>query len=87
MKRITFFVLLVVCAVVAAHSQDSGRQAPGDRQGVILPPSSASEKITVRGNLAISQGTIAVKSGDTTYLVPEVIKYSCFIDALKEGAR
>jgi len=86
MKRITLLVLLAVCAFAAAHSQNTTRQAPSNRQKVNQTPSSTPEKITVRGNLAVTQDMIAVISGNTTFLVPELKKYSGFIDDLKDGA-
>jgi len=85
MKRITLLVLLAVCAFAAVHSQNTTRQAPRNRQEVNQPSSSTSEKITVRGNLAVSQDMIAVRSGNTTFLVPELKKYSGSIDDLKDG--
>jgi len=50
-------------------------------------PELTAEKLTVTGNLTIAQGMIAVKSGETTYIVPGLIRYAGFIDSLKDGAQ
>lgn len=47
----------------------------------------APEPVTVSGKLALSNGHIAVQSGDTTYYVMGLQRLIGFVDGLKEGAQ
>ena len=44
------------------------------------------ERVTVTGELTLVRGSIAVKSGDVTYLTVGLSRYINFIDSLKDGA-
>lgn len=83
MKRIVLCAMLAfsVVALAAAQGWDRrGRGFPG------VQPAPA-EQVTVTGNLTLAQGSVAVKSGDITYFVPELLRYAGFIDSLKDGAQ
>ena len=45
------------------------------------------ETITAEGILKLQNGQIALVSGNTTYLVPSLMRYSGFIDGIKDGAK
>ena len=79
MKRIMLVTVMVFGIAALVFAQGGNR--PG---GNWTPP--AGENVTVKGNLTIAQGMIAVKSGDITYLVPGLFRFVGFIDGLKDGA-
>jgi len=99
MKRTILFFTLVFCAAALVVAQGNNRWGPccfpgGPRSqawGQNTPrnqtPRPAPESATVSGNLTISQGMIAVVSGETTWLVRGLNRYVGFIDGLKEGAQ
>jgi hypothetical protein len=83
MKRIVLFVLIgfgITALALAKGKEPRGRGYPG-------VPALALETVTVTGNLGIAQGSLAVKDGDITYLVPGLRRYVGFIDSLKDGAQ
>jgi hypothetical protein len=45
------------------------------------------EQVSITGNLTIDKGSIAIKQGDTVYIVPGLQRFVGFIDSLKEGAQ
>jgi opacity protein-like surface antigen len=71
MKKI-LFVMVIACFAISAVSAQNW---------------SNSKVITIEGTLQLQNGQIAVSSGNTVYLVPELGRYVGFIDSLKEGAR
>jgi len=99
MKRTVLFFTLVFCAAALVLAQGNNRWGPGCCPGGPRPqawgqgfprnqPTPPSpEKATVSGNLTLTQGMIAVVSGDTTWLVRGLDRYVGFIDGLKEGAQ
>jgi hypothetical protein len=82
-KRKALLALLILGIAGLASAQGRGRGYGGGA----YPPPPAAETVSVTGNLTIVQGSIAVKSGDLTYLVPGLGRYVGFIDGLKDGAR
>jgi lipopolysaccharide export system protein LptA len=86
MKRIVLCAMLAfsVAALAAAQGWDRRDRRDWGGPGVQPPPA---EQVTVTGNLAIVQGSVAVKSGDITYFVPGLLRYAGFIDSLKDGAQ
>ncbi|GHV96135.1 hypothetical protein AGMMS50293_24550 [Spirochaetia bacterium] len=86
MKRIVLIVLMAcgIAALVSARGKDGDRWGRGNFPGGQSIPA---EQVTVTGALTIVQGSLAVKSGDITYLVPELRRYVGFIDSLKDGAQ
>jgi hypothetical protein len=82
MKRKVLFVFLALGIAGLAAAQGWGRGMWGWPGAAV-----AAEAATVSGNLTIAQGSPAVKSGDTTYLIPGLFRYVGFIDGLKDGAR
>jgi len=99
MKRTILFFTLVFCATALVLAQGNNCWGPGCFPGGPRPyawgqnsprnqtPRPSPESVTVTGNLSISQGMIAVVSGDTTWLVRGLSRYVGFIDGLKEGAQ
>jgi hypothetical protein len=79
----------MLCALlafgIAALATAQGRDRWGRGFPNVQPV--PAEQVTVTGNLTIVQGSIAVKSGDTTYFVPGLRSYVGFIDSLKDGAQ
>ncbi|MDR3342231.1 MAG: hypothetical protein LBT14_05485 [Treponema sp.] len=73
MKRIVLGIGLacIMAGMLAAQSGPFGAPA---------------EAVTVSGNLALVNGRIAVKSGNTIYYVAGIQQLIGFIDGLKEGA-
>ena len=58
------------------HENWGNGMAPWGRQGI---PQFSSEVVTVSGDLTIVQGALAVKSGNTTYLVMGLSRFIGFI--------
>ena len=79
MKRTVFIVLLVFGLMIPAFAQGWGR---GWGQPIIPQ----SEAVTVSGNLIVSHGLPALRSGDVTYLAGGISRLVGFVDGLKEGA-
>ena len=84
MKRVALVVLLGLGIVALASAQGWGRRT----WSWVAPPvpQITSEIVTVTGDLTIVQGSLAVKSGNTTYFVSGLDRYIGFIEPLKEGA-
>jgi hypothetical protein len=74
MKRLGFFLVIAVllASAVFAQGRDNWR---GERK-----------MVTVNGALRLENGIIALGSGDNAYYVPMLMRYTGFIDGLKEGA-
>ncbi|MDR0583750.1 MAG: hypothetical protein LBG57_05290 [Treponema sp.] len=83
MKRFMLFALLALSFAAAVSAQGRDRWGRGFPEPQPLP----AEQVTVTGNLTIVQGSLAVKSGDSTYLIPGLLRYTGFIDSLKDGAQ
>jgi hypothetical protein len=82
MKRRALFAALILGAAALASAQGWGRgMGRGGR-----PPVNV-EAVNLTGALTIAQGAIAVKDGNTTYIVAGLHHLVGFIDGLKEGAR
>jgi hypothetical protein len=82
MKKNVLFILLAFSVAALASAQR------GDWRGWGFPGQQpAAEQVTVSGALTLVQGSLAVKSGDTTYLVSGLRRYVGFIDSLKDGAQ
>jgi hypothetical protein len=73
MKRVVLIALLVLGFVTLVSAQNR-------------LPRVSTEKVTVQGGLTIVQGSLAVKSGDITYLTMGLQRFIGFIDGLKDGA-
>jgi hypothetical protein len=71
MKKLGFVLVITFLAIGAVFAQNWRNPQP----------------VTVEGTLQLQRGQIAVASGNTVYLVPELGRYVGFIDGLKEGAR
>ena len=93
MKRLSLFVLIaaLIAGTVFAQDKDARpdrnnrqdrieRYDPNNRQNEV-------KSVTIEGTLQLEKGSIAVKSGDSVYYVPMLMRYIGFIDGLKEGAR
>jgi len=87
MKRLLMISLLAlsVTALVCAQGRDR-RNSEGQGEGRAQQGIS-SEKVTVTGNLTLANGMVAIKSGETTYLIPGLMWYVGFIAEIKEGAQ
>ena len=99
MKRFALFTVLalgIVALVTAQGSGPWGMMGPGF--GPRMPGTGnwnrgntrlqfTREDVTVSGDLTIVQGSLAVKSGDITYVTTGLSRFIGFIDTLKEGAR
>jgi hypothetical protein len=85
-KRILLIAFLAFGIAALASAQHWGWSGNGwgHFPGVQAP---VVEQVTVSGALTIVQGSLAVKSGDSTYLVPGLLRYAGFIDSLKDGAQ
>lgn len=86
MKKSIIAIALLAGMVAAASAQPMlGRQAgPGYGPAAIA---ANAPKTTIEGSLALIDGHIGLKSGDTTYYVMGLNRLVGFIDGLKEGAK
>jgi len=87
MKRIIMITLLALSAAVMVFAQGPDRRNMGNRRNGDVPPRVAPVQTSVTGNLTIANGMIAIKDGDTTYVIPGLMRYVGFIDSLKDGAQ
>jgi len=85
MKRIVLFALLVLGFATLVSAQRRDNRFWNLPQPSV--PQVTSEKVTVSGELTIVQGSLAVKSGNITYLTMGLQRFVGFIDGLKDGAR
>ena len=92
MKRFVLLTLLVlgIAAMASAQTRGTGWRGqgmPGWNWNNHRIPGFTTENVTVSGELTIVQGSLAVRSGDITYLTMGLHRYIGFIDSLKDGAR
>ena len=73
MKKILFFLIIVVVLAGTVSAQNRG----GLRN--------STESVNIQGTLQLVRGSIAVASGSNLYYVPMLMRFSGFIDGLKEG--
>jgi len=85
MKRILMVTLLALSATLMVFAQGADRRDMGNRGNGTqrVPP----VQTTVTGNLTVVNGMVAIKDGDTTYVIPGLLRYVGFIDGLKDGAQ
>jgi hypothetical protein len=81
MKKMILFVLLAATTGGILFAQADWHPRPVMPERPAVP-----DAITIRGTLGLSDGRIAVISGDTIYYVRGLGRYIGFIDGLKEGA-
>ncbi|MDR2313422.1 MAG: hypothetical protein LBE02_02700 [Spirochaetaceae bacterium] len=82
-----FIICLVMALSLTGLFAQNGQWGSGNFRN--LPPSGAPEieTVTVTGNLVLSNGRIALKSGDELYYVGGIQRLVGFVEGLKEGAR
>jgi hypothetical protein len=80
MKHKILFIILILGLAATASAQ-------GWRNNGWRPHIPAAETVTVSGDLTITHGMPAVKSGSVTYLIGGLTRLAGFIDGLKEGSR
>ena len=102
MKRIVLCVVIGMSVMTLASARDNNRRGwdnsggcdnRGGRDnrrgggwghygsGPVMAP------VSVTGSLTIERGSIALRQGDTVYLLPGLQRFVGFIDSLKEGAQ
>jgi hypothetical protein len=90
MKRIAVITLGLLSLGVLLYAQtgDSPRQDNRRlwRQEGFLDESRPAEKLNLSGTLGLSRGIIVLKSGEQTWYVPELRRFTGFIEGMKEGA-
>lgn len=95
MKRAALLLAFTLCTITLVSAQAGSRRGPGSPGSTQNPAwghghyrnfSFTPEEAAVSGTLTIAQGMIAVIDNDTTYLVMGLVRYTGFIDGLKEGA-
>jgi hypothetical protein len=79
MKKLIVAATLIFCAVSVFSQRGDGGQ--GERRG----PKNL-EPVTVSGTMVLSEGRIAVKSGEDVYYTPGLARLVGFVDGLKENA-
>ena len=83
MRKFFVFMLAVVFAGGVIFAQEANeRQRLNPRSRISSPAAQ-----TVEGTLKLERGTVAVQSGETTYLVPVLTRYIGFINDLREGEK
>ena len=74
-----FLIILLIIGITAFAS---AQRFEWNRGG--LP---AGEEVTLTGTLVITHGAPAIKSGDVTYIIPGINRFSSLVDGIKEGAQ
>lgn len=86
MKKSIIAIALLAGLVAAASAQPMYGRGTGPGTGPMAAAVQA-EKTTIEGTLALVDGHIGLKSGDTTYYVGGLNRLVGFVDGLKEGAK
>jgi hypothetical protein len=91
MKRYITLILTLLIAAGIAAAQPSGNWMPRPHynRGGNAPQAAAPEPpqtLTIRGNLALINGGIALEDGGTTYYIRGLDRLVGFVEGLKEGA-
>ena len=89
-----FFVLVLSMAVLVS-AQGIKPSAPNDQQNKEIPQKEIPHRgerenaaaVTVSGTLTLVRGMIAVEYDGITYLMPSLMRYTGFIESLKDGAQ
>jgi len=84
MKKVFIMLLigvLITGSVFAQRTERRSAQERGARQN-----RQSENNITVEGTIKLSNGFVAVESGDNVYIVPMLNRFIGFIYELKEGA-
>lgn len=84
MKKSIIAIALLAGLVAAASAQPMYGRGTGTGP---MAPAVQAEKTTIEGTLALVDGHIGLKSGDTTYYVGGLNRLVGFVDGLKEGAK
>jgi len=80
---LVLFTVMLAVTVFAHGDKHSGQHRPENRSFPAIP---AAKPVTVSGNLIIANGSPAIKSEDTTYIIGRSFRLFGMIDGLKEGA-
>jgi hypothetical protein len=72
MKKLGLIPFIALLAIGTASAQWGG---------------TAPQAVTISGTLQLQNGHIVVVSGSNTYFVPSLMRYTGFIEGLKEGAQ
>ena len=94
MRRILLFFVLALDILTIVYAQGNPKWSHPNNPQFFRPenrafsnvPRLSPEKITISGELTIVRGSLAVKSGNTTYITMGLNRYIGFIDSLKDGA-
>jgi hypothetical protein len=90
MKRIAVLALVLAALGSLLYAPGLAAQDRNSRRwenfGGVTRSRPAAEQLTLTGTLGLSQGAIVLNSGDQTWYVPGLLRYTGFIEGLKEGA-
>jgi hypothetical protein len=80
MKRIALLTLALAALGSLLYAQDRGSS------GAFTRTRPVAEQLSLTGTLELEGGAIVLKSGDQSWHVPGLLRYTGFIEGLKEGA-
>jgi hypothetical protein len=85
MKKIVVRAIGALVVGLACAAALSAQPSPEPRQRALPGDGAPPSTVTVNGTLALEDGRIVLKSGGTSYRVPQVGRYAGFIEGVKEG--
>jgi hypothetical protein len=86
MKRIAVLSLGLLFLGLVLYAQEGNPLQQNNRRHHGLDGRAGAEKLSLDGTLGLSRGIIVLKSREEIWYAPGLLRYTGFIDGLKEGA-
>ena len=89
MKKLMIFLFIAVFITGMIPAQERNERQRINPSTRIAPPARVNPPATriIEGTLKLERGSVAVQSGETTYLVPMLTRYIGFINELREDVK
>jgi hypothetical protein len=85
MKRIAALSLGLLFLGLVLYAQEGNPLQQNNRRYRQIDERRGTEKLSLNGTLGLSRGIIVLKSGEEIWYAPGLLRYTGFIDGLKEG--